>query len=108
MKYALLIHGSNAADGPERDLDPKIAAVLDRPSVAGWTRLQGIGAATTVRRQDGRRLLTDGPFVESKEYLAGLIVVDAADLDGALAIVEELQDLRPNVVIEIRPVLETD
>lgn len=112
MKYALLIYGGSRAAGeagpePERELDPRIAAVLDRPSVVDWTRLQGIASATTVRRDGGGRLLTDGPFLDSKEYLGGLVIVDAADLDGALAIAEDLQELRPNVAIEVRPVLET-
>jgi hypothetical protein len=107
MKYALLIYGSPASGEPERDLDPEIAAVLAQPSVADWIRLQGAGSATTVRRGEAGRLLTDGPFVDSKEYLGGLVVVDAADLDGALAVAEELLGTRPNVVIEVRPVLET-
>jgi hypothetical protein len=92
---------------PERELDPKIAAALAQPSVVDWARLHGITSATTVKRQDGKRLLTDGPFLDSKEYIGGLVIVDAADLDGALAIADELQNLRPNVVIEVRPVLET-
>jgi hypothetical protein len=111
MKYALLIYGSGAAgEGStelSRELDPRIAAVLERPSVVDWARLLSAASATTVRRQEGRRLLTDGPFVDSKEYLGGLVIVDAADLDGALAIAEELQELRPEVAIEVRPVLET-
>jgi hypothetical protein len=111
MKYALLLYGSRAAvedtPEPERELDPKIAAALAQPSVVDWARLHGIASATSVRRQDGKRLLTDGPFLDSKEYIGGLVIVDAADLDGALAIADELQDLRPNVVIEVRPVLET-
>ncbi|HUA74240.1 MAG TPA: YciI family protein [Solirubrobacteraceae bacterium] len=111
MKYALLLYGSRTAvedaPEPERELDPGIAAVLAQPSVADWVRLHSIASATTVRRQDGKRLLTDGPFLDSKEYIGGLVIVDAADLDGALAIAEELQEQRPNVVIEVRPVLET-
>jgi hypothetical protein len=107
MKYALLIYGSEQSGGPERGLDPKIAKVLERPSVADWIRLRGVDAATTVGCRDGKRLLTDGPFVDSKEYLAGLVVVEADDFDGALTIAEDLQDLRPRVVIEVRPVLET-
>lgn len=111
MKYALLLYGSRASgeegSEPERELDPRIAAVLEHPSVAAWARLHDIASATTVRHQEGRRLLTDGPFLDSKEYIGGLVVVDAADLDGALAIAEELQELRPNVVIEVRPVLQS-
>lgn len=106
MKYALLIYGSRTAE-PERELDPRIAAVLEQPSVVDWARLQSVGSATTVRRQEGKRLLTDGPFVDTKEFLGGLVIVDAADLDGAIAIAEDLQELRPHVAIEVRPVLQT-
>jgi hypothetical protein len=107
MQYALLIYGSRAAGEPAREMDSKLAAVLDRPSVASWTRLHSVESATTVRRQEAGRLLTDGPFIDSKEYLAGLVIVDTVDLDGALAAAEELLEQRPHVVIEVRPVLET-
>jgi hypothetical protein len=107
MKYALLIYGSRATGDPERELDPQIAAVLERPGVESWIRLQGADSATTVRPPQGSRLLTDGPFVDSKEYLGGLVLLDVADLDVALAIAEDLQAVRPHVSIEVRPVLET-
>ncbi len=106
MKYALLIYGSRTGE-PEREIDPRIAAVLEQPSVVDWARLQSASSATTVRREQGKRLLTDGPFVDTKELLGGLVIIDAADIDGALAIAEDLQDLRPNVAIEVRPILQT-
>lgn len=110
MKYALLLYGSRTAredtPEPERQLDPKIATVLEQPKVDGWLRLHGVASATTVRRSGGKRLLTDGPFLDSKEYLGGLVIIDAPDLDGALVIAEELQELRPEVVIEVWPVME--
>jgi hypothetical protein len=62
-------------------------------------------STTTVRHQHGRTLLTDGPFVESKDYLGGFIVIEADDLDGALALAGEFQELRGGVgAIEVRPV----
>jgi hypothetical protein len=110
MKYALLIYGSRAAgeDGSAQrlGLDPTIAAVLERPDVTDWVRLRDAESATTLRRREGGTLLTDGPFLDSKEYLGGLVIVDAEDLDAALAIAEALQELRANVAIEVRPVLE--
>jgi hypothetical protein len=52
-------------------------------------------------------LLTDGPFIDSKEYLAGLFLIEADNLDGAIAIAEELlQETRPGVAIEVRPLLD--
>jgi hypothetical protein len=47
--------------------------------------LQGADAATTVRVRDGETQITDGPFAETKEYLAGYILINADDLDTALA-----------------------
>jgi len=52
-------------------------------------------------------LLTDGPFIDSKEYLAGLFLIEADNLDGALAIAERLlQETRPGVAIEVRPIFD--
>lgn len=107
MQYALLIYASSdTADRAGRPIPGVIADVLARPSVTGWVRLHADESATTVRGGEGRTLLTDGPFVESKEFLAGLIVVEAANLDGALDIAQELQQSRPGLAIEVRPVLE--
>jgi hypothetical protein len=107
MQYALLIY--NPDDGTEqgqRAIDPDIAAYLARPDVTGWIRLHAPGSATTVSHQEGRTLLTDGPFVDSKEFLGGLVVVEAANLDGALAVAEQMQQLRPGrvVAVEVRPI----
>ena len=113
MRYALLIY-STIADRdsvPPEDrirMNPAIADVLERPQVTGWLRLRDVETATTLRRSQGTSLLTDGPFVDSKEFLAGVIVVEADTIDGALAVAEELQDTRTAGAIEVRPVLEGD
>jgi hypothetical protein len=89
-----------------RRVNAGIAGVLARPNVTGWLRLQEVELATTMRSQQGRTLLTDGPFVDSKDYLGGFILVEAENLDGALAVASELQGVRRAGAIEIRPVLE--
>jgi hypothetical protein len=61
-----------------------------------------------VRYDQGRTPLTDGPFVDSKDYLGGFVVVEADNLDGALAFAGELQEIRRQGAIEIRPVREDD
>jgi hypothetical protein len=104
MQYALLAYGGERTDsGP---VDGVIADVLARPYVTGWARLHADGSATTVRHSQERTLLTDGPFIETKEFLAGVIVVEADNLDGALAIAQELQESRTSGAIEVRPILE--
>ena len=104
MQYALLIYGRTAT--PSGPIDKAIADVLARPNVSGWARLHSDESATTLRSDAGRTLLTDGPFIDSKEYLAGLIVIDADNLDGALDVAQELQDARTGGAIEVRPVVE--
>jgi hypothetical protein len=90
----------------QRRIDAGVAEVLARPNVTGWLRLQDVETATTVRGQRGTTLLTDGPFVDSKDYLGGFIVVEAENLDGALAVARELQELTEASAIEVRPVNE--
>jgi hypothetical protein len=104
MQYALLAYGGQRTQ--TRPVDGAIADVLARPYVTGWARLHADTSATTVQHNAGRTLLTDGPFIEAKEFLAGVIVVEADNLDGALAIAQELQEARTGGAIEVRPILE--
>ena len=106
MQYALLAYGRPSNQDEARPIEAAIADVLARPYVSGWIRLHADESATTVRNGDGRALLTDGPFIESKEFLAGLIMVEAENLDEALAVAEELQQTRTGGAIEVRPVRE--
>jgi hypothetical protein len=103
MQYALLAYGQQSAP----DIAPAIAAILDRPPVTGWIRLHADESATTVQHSEERALITDGPFIDSKEYLAGVILVEADNLDQALAVAREFQEVRSGGAIEVRPVRET-
>jgi hypothetical protein len=93
-------------DAEQRRINAGVAEILERPNVTGWLRLQSVDSATTMRYEHRRTLLTDGPFVDSKDFLGGFIVVEAENFDGALAVAEELQELRAGGAIEIRPVVE--
>ncbi|MEU6432574.1 YciI family protein [Microbispora sp. NPDC046973] len=108
MQYALLAYSpAENTNRATRPISSALAPLLDRPDVTGWARLHAEESATTLRNDEGRMLLTDGPFVDSKEYLAGLILIEADDLDGALAIATEmLRTTRPGTAIEVRPVLD--
>jgi hypothetical protein len=109
VNYALLIYNKRDVERrPTREMHPAIAATLERPDVTGWVRLQPADTATTVTLQARKTLLTDGPFVDSKEFIAGLILVEADNLDGALAVAAELQQLDRTAAIEVRPVLEQE
>ena len=98
MQYALLAYGHEDTPDPARPIESAIAAVLARPYVTGWARLHADESATTVRSGDGGSLLIDGPFIETKEYLAGVILVEA--------VARELQETRTGGAIEVRPIRE--
>ena len=90
------------------EISPRLLGpLLGRPDVTGWARLHAGESATTLRSDGGRMLLTDGPFIDSKEYLAGLFLIEAGNLDGALAIAGDLlRETRPGAAIEVRPILD--
>jgi hypothetical protein len=111
LRYALLAYSNidvreHRTEDERRRIEAGIAEVLARPDVTGWLRLQDVETATTVRHDQGRTLLTDGPFVDSKDFLGGFILVEAENLDGALAVAGDLQELQGTGAIEIRPVRE--
>ena len=108
MQYALLIYGRPSPESLNEPVKGPIAELLAEPFVRGWARLHADGSATTLRKDEGPALLTDGPFVESTEYLAGLIVIEAADIDEALAIADRFADTRERSdgAIEVRPIAE--
>jgi hypothetical protein len=108
MQYALLTYAPpEDTDRAARPIPGALAALLDRPDITGWARLHAEESATTLRNDDGGILLTDGPFIDSKEYLAGLFLVEADNLDRALAIAGDLlAQTRPGTAIEVRPVLD--
>jgi hypothetical protein len=108
MQYALLTYAlPEETDRAARPIPDALAALLDRPDITGWARLHADESATTLRNGDGQMLLTDGPFIDSKEYLAGLFLIEAGNLDEALAIAGELlAETRPGTAIEVRPVVD--
>src|SRR5262249_3285910 len=67
--------------------------------------LHPVSTATSVRIRDGKRLVTDGPFAETREQLGGYFLIDAADLDGAISVAARIPGARWGTV-EIRPVVE--
>jgi hypothetical protein len=82
-------------------------ALIDAKEFVNGDPLQGNDTATTVRVKNGDRLVTDGPFLETKEWLAGYYTIDVPDLDRALELAAQI----PNAVhglgpIEVRPIME--
>ena len=68
--------------------------------------LQPVSTATSVRVRDGKRLVTDGPFAETQEQLGGYYLIEAKDLDEAIAIAARIPSVELGT-IEVRPVMET-
>ncbi len=67
--------------------------------------LHPVATATSVRIRDGKPLVTDGPFAETREQLGGYYLIEAGDLDEAIGIAEQIPPARFGT-IEIRPVME--
>jgi hypothetical protein len=72
----------------------------------GGERLRPTTTATTVRQPNGRTLLSDGPFTESKEQLGGYFLVESANLDEAVAWASKMPHLPRGGSVEIRPIWE--
>jgi hypothetical protein len=108
MKYALLLYGDesvwqNATDAERAEIYAKHGAFLrlleERDAIVGGAELANSSTATTVRKQGDDVLITDGPFAEMTEHLAGFYLVSARDLDEALEFARAL----PSGTVEIRP-----
>src|SRR3954454_4873739 len=68
--------------------------------------LDGAAAATTLRFENGKMFVTDGPFTETKEHLGGVVVLEASDLNHAIQLMSRAPGMRVGGRIEIRPVNE--
>jgi hypothetical protein len=73
----------------------------------GGNALHSIATATSLRVRDGKPIITDGPFAETKEQLAGFYMLDARDLNEALQLAAKIPPARLGT-IEVRPVRELD
>ena len=107
----LLIYGAEDAWTPaEREQcyeeSTKLTHDLDaKGQYLGASPLHSVSTATSVRVRDGKRLVTDGPFAETHEQLGGFFMIDARDLDEAIAIAARVPGARKGTV-EVRPVVE--
>ena len=114
MQYALTIYDDQSKWGelpPEqpRATSEAYARLTEEMRAAGVFRagegLQPVTTATTVRAPNGERLVTDGPFAETKEQLAGYYLVDVANLDEAIAAAAEIPGAL-NGTVEVRPIMD--
>lgn len=111
MKYMMLVYlDEQAMTDEERDHCYVDSALLTQDLNAEGhyldaSPLHPVATATSVRVRDGKRIVTDGPFAETREQLGGYYLIEAKDLDEAIAIAERIPPARFGT-IEIRPVME--
>jgi hypothetical protein len=109
VRYLLLMCGDDSAE-----LSAEDSAAIDR-AAQSWdaemtrrgvlleaNRLRPVADATTLRVRDGDALITDGPFAETKEQIAGYVMIECADLDEAIEVVST-HPLAALGAVEIRP-----
>jgi hypothetical protein len=107
MKYLCLVYGEESKIGAMTD-DECMAydeALKKRGQCLASESLQPVETATTVRVRNGKVSISDGPFTETKEQLAGFYLVDALDLNDAIQIASQMPPARVGS-IEVRPIRE--
>jgi len=114
VRYLLLIYSDEKAIAriPEAELrgvlaeyDDYSADLRDKGAFEAGQRLRPTSTATSVRIRGGKKLVTDGPFAETKEQLGGFYMIDAKDLDEAVAWAARIPGARHGT-IEVRPIWE--
>jgi len=113
MKYMLLVYLDEQAmsDAEREHCYVESAQLTQNLNSTGHyvdaSPLHPVATATSVRMRDGKRLITDGPFAETREQLGGYYVIEAKDLDEAIGIAERIPPAKFGTV-EIRPVMEIE
>ena len=106
MQYLLLIYENEADTDPA--MFPAYKALTDDIKASGHyiggNPLEPVATATSVRVRDGKTLVTDGPFAETREQLGGYYLVEAAHLDEATAIAARIPAAFTGT-IEVRPIM---
>jgi hypothetical protein len=111
MRYMLLIYGDeHALNEIERqeccEESVELAQEIDlKGQYLAASPLEPTSTAASVRVRDGKRLVTDGPFAETREQLGGFFLIEAADLDEAIAIAARIP-MASRGTVEVRPVRE--
>src|SRR4029077_6537979 len=114
MKYMLLIYNEEKAwskftEAQRQGFMGEFMKFNQQIQSAGqWlstSQLQPTAAATSVRVRDGKRLVTDGPFAETREQLGGYYLIEAKNLDEAIGIAARIPSAKLGT-IEVRPVVE--
>lgn len=115
MKYMLLTYLDEKAwlamspEEQKRQMDscaPHVEKLQAQKKILAGAPLHPTSTATTVRYREGKRLLTDGPFAETREQLGGYTIIEAKDLDEAIAIAAGFVGSSTLASIEVRPIVD--
>jgi hypothetical protein len=115
MKYMLLTYLDEkkwlalSKEEQKRLMDecgPHIESLLAKKKLIAGAPLHPTSTATTLRNRDGRRVITDGPFAEMREQLGGYTIIEATDLDEAIAIASGFLGTSDMSTIEVRPIAD--
>jgi len=118
MKYMLLIHQcttptprdpeawATLSTDEQNQVFADYKALDETPGVAAGQQLDSPETATTVRVQDGRPVVTDGPFAELKEAIGGYLFFEADDLDAAIEVAARIPAARMGGAVEVRRIVE--
>lgn len=119
MKYMMFIHQGDTptpqdpeawgrlSEEEQKAVYADYQAINETPGVTHGEHMEPPEMATTVRVQDGKTLVTDGPFVEMKEAVGGYLFFEAPDLDAAIKLAMRIPAARMGGAIEVRPLVES-
>jgi hypothetical protein len=111
MKYLLLVYNDEkgSTEGEREKCYAESTQLIHdlhaKGQYLGAAPLHPVAAATSIRVREGKRIVTDGPFAETREQLGGFFMVEANDLDEAIAIAARIPGARKGT-IEVRPVID--
>ena len=117
MQYMLLIYNDEKAFGKMTEQERGALfqqygqfteGIRKSGAFVAGAPLQPSSTATTVRAKNGKNVSTDGPFAETKEQLGGYYLVEAKNLDEALAIAGRIPSVGVGGVIEVRPIMDME
>lgn len=115
MRYMLLIYGDEKASAKMsreegqamfQEYGEFTTGIRNSGAFQAGDPLQPTSTATTVRSKNGKAVTTDGPYAETKEQLGGYYIVEAKNLDEAIAIASRIPGVRRGGAVEVRPIME--
>jgi hypothetical protein len=115
MKYLMLLYRNEQAYWARTDEEraaqvakhyPYQDMLRSKGAFLGTGLLAAAGSATTLRMENGKPVVTDGPFAETREMLGGFYLLEAKNLDEAMALIQQMPGI-DRVTVEVRPLVNT-